>query len=70
MEFIHKWAALSLYLGGADTTVCSIMIFFLAMTVFPEVQEKAREELDAVIGSDRLPVRSDRARTCHTLTQS
>jgi cytochrome P450 len=60
-EFIHKWAALSLYLGGADTTVSSIMTFFLAMTVFPGVQEIAQEELDAVIGSDRLPVSSDRA---------
>jgi cytochrome P450 len=61
MEFIHKWAALSLYLGGADTTVSSIMTFFLAMTVFPEVQKIAQEELDRVIGSDRLPVSADRA---------
>jgi len=36
------------------------MTFFLAMTVFPEVQKKAQEELDRVIGSDRLPVSADR----------
>ncbi|CAA9964040.1 CypX Cytochrome P450 [Pyrenophora teres f. maculata] len=60
MEFVHKWAALALYLGGADTTVSSIMTFFLAMTVFPEVQKKAQEELDRVIGGERLPVSKDR----------
>ncbi|KAF1954731.1 O-methylsterigmatocystin oxidoreductase [Byssothecium circinans] len=59
MEFVHKWAALAMYLGGADTTVSSIMTFFLAMTVFPEVQKKAQEELDRVIGNSRLPVSSD-----------
>ncbi|OBT69090.1 hypothetical protein VE03_01398 [Pseudogymnoascus sp. 23342-1-I1] len=60
MEFVHKWSALSLFTGGADTTVSSLMIFFLAMSVFPEVQKKAEEELDRVIGSRRLPVSADR----------
>ncbi|KAF2124167.1 cytochrome P450 [Dothidotthia symphoricarpi CBS 119687] len=59
LEFIHKWSAASLYLGGADTTVSSLMTFFLAMTVCPEVQVKAQEELDRVVGRGRLPVRSD-----------
>jgi cytochrome P450 len=36
------------------------MTFFLAITVFPEVQIKAREELDHVIGVGRLPVSKDR----------
>jgi len=36
------------------------MTFFLAMNVFPEVQKKAQEELDRVIGSGRLPVNADR----------
>ncbi|KAF1978184.1 cytochrome P450 [Bimuria novae-zelandiae CBS 107.79] len=59
-EFVHKWAALALYLGGADTTVSAIITFFLAITVFPEVQKKAQEELDQVIGLTRLPVSSDK----------
>ena len=36
------------------------MTFFLAMNAFPEVQKKAQEELDRVIGSGRLPVSADR----------
>ncbi|KAJ4355956.1 uncharacterized protein N0V89_003981 [Didymosphaeria variabile] len=60
-EFEHKWAALALYLGGADTTVSALMTFFLAMTIFPEVQKKAQEELDRVIGSSRLPISSDKS---------
>ncbi|KAF1813984.1 cytochrome P450 [Eremomyces bilateralis CBS 781.70] len=62
MENIHKWSASSMYLGGADTTVSSMMTFFLAMTVFPEVQKKAQEELDRVTGGSRLPVSADRER--------
>ncbi|KAF9562039.1 cytochrome P450 [Agrocybe pediades] len=42
------------YIGGADTT------FFLAMTLYPEVQKKAQAEIDRVVGSKRLPDFSDR----------
>lgn len=59
-EFIAKWSAASLYTGGADTTVSSIACFFLAMALNPLVQKKAQEELDRVIGTDRLPSFSDR----------
>ncbi|OSS53624.1 hypothetical protein B5807_00518 [Epicoccum nigrum] len=62
MERIHKWSASSMYLGGADTTVSSLMTFFLAMTVFPEVQKKAREELDRVTGGTRLPNAGDKGK--------
>ncbi|KAJ9267651.1 hypothetical protein DTO212C5_5890 [Paecilomyces variotii] len=55
-----KWSALSLYAGGADTTVSSLAWFFLAMTVYPDVQRKAQEEIDRVIGSERLPGFEDR----------
>ncbi|KAI8939724.1 hypothetical protein NX059_003472 [Plenodomus lindquistii] len=61
-EFVHKWAALALYTGGADTTVSAIMTFFLAMMVFPDVQRKAQEEIDRVIGISRLPRNTDRER--------
>ena len=33
---------------------------FLAMALYPEVQEKAQAEIDAIIGPDRLPDFEDR----------
>lgn len=59
LEEIYKWSASSMYLGGADTTVSAIMTFFLAMILYPDVQRRAQEELDRVIGNERLPVVSD-----------
>lgn len=41
-------------------TVSAIYSFFLAMTLYPEVQKKAQAELDAVIGPDRLPSFEDK----------
>ncbi|KAG1745654.1 cytochrome P450 [Suillus lakei] len=55
-----KWSAFSLYAGGTDTTVSAIYSFFLAMTLFPDVQRKAQAEIDAVVGPDRLPSFADR----------
>lgn len=34
--------------------------FFLAMTMYPNVQKKAQAEIDRVVGKDRLPSFSDR----------
>ncbi|KAG1817986.1 cytochrome P450 [Suillus subaureus] len=55
-----KWSAFSLYAGGSDTTVSALYSFFLAMTLFPDVQKKAQAEIDAVVGPDRLPSFADR----------
>lgn len=59
-----KWAAASSYAGGADTTVATRSGFFLAMSMFPDVQRKAQEEIDRVVGADasRLPTFGDRDR--------
>jgi cytochrome P450 len=57
-----KGAANILYLGGTDTTAASLSWFFLAISVFPEVQEKARDEIDRVVGPYRLPGFEDRER--------
>ncbi|KAH8696732.1 putative cytochrome P450 oxidoreductase OrdA-like protein [Talaromyces proteolyticus] len=59
--FTVKCSAMSLFAAGADTTVSSLACFFLAMTKFPEVQRKAQEELDRVVGTTRLPLIGDRA---------
>lgn len=55
-----KWAAGTIYGGGAHTTASAISIFFLAMTRYPDVQAKAQAEIAAVLGSRRLPTFADR----------
>jgi cytochrome P450 len=41
-------------------TVSALYTFYLAMTLFPDIQRKAQDEIDRVIGSDRLPELADR----------
>nr|BED43030.1 cytochrome P450 monooxygenase [Trametes versicolor] len=48
------------YAAGADTTISTVQTFFMAMACYPEVQLKARAELDAVVGPNRLPNFDDR----------
>ena len=59
-EDVIKWVVGAVYSGGADTTVCALTTFVLAMVLFPEVQGKAQAEIDRVIGLDRLPGIADR----------
>ncbi|KFY08517.1 hypothetical protein V492_06154 [Pseudogymnoascus sp. VKM F-4246] len=54
------WTAASLYGAAADTTMMSLSVFTLAMVMFPHVQRKAQDEIDRVIGTDRLPNFGDR----------
>jgi cytochrome P450 len=42
-------------------TAAQLEGFFLAMSLYPKVQQAAQEELDRVIGRDRFPDLSDRA---------
>jgi len=37
------------------------MVFVLAMVLYPDVQKRARAEIDSVVGRDRLPTFDDRA---------
>jgi cytochrome P450 len=50
-----------IYLAGSDTTVAAVTSFFLAVLVCPDVQRRAQEELNRVVGRDRLPEFSDKA---------
>lgn len=54
------WTAASLYGAAADTTVITLTVFTLAMLKFEHVQRKAQEEIDRVVGRDRLPNFEDR----------
>ncbi|KAK6515866.1 hypothetical protein TWF281_004457 [Arthrobotrys megalospora] len=55
-----KYSAATLFAGGSDTSVAVLGHFYLAVMLYPEVQKKAQEEIDRVIGSDRLPEFQDR----------
>ncbi|KAK7035401.1 hypothetical protein VNI00_011932 [Paramarasmius palmivorus] len=55
-------AAAALYTGAEETTLAVIHSFFLAMLHNPDVYRGVQEEIDRVIGFDRLPVPEDRAK--------
>ncbi|KLO07942.1 CyP450 monooxygenase [Schizopora paradoxa] len=52
--------AAMVYLAGGDTTSTAIMNLILAVLKFPETMYRAQEEIDRVVGSDRLPTFEDR----------
>jgi len=41
-------------------TSASLMVFILAMVMYPDVQKRAQAEIDSVIGLDQLPTFEDR----------
>jgi len=45
--------------GGSDTGLTALLTFILAMLCFPHAQREAQEELDEVIGKERLPDHED-----------
>jgi cytochrome P450 len=45
--------------GGSDTTSAFLQSVVLMLVAFPEVQRKAQEEVDRVIGSERPPTLED-----------
>ncbi|XP_071452856.1 methyl farnesoate epoxidase-like [Hetaerina americana] len=49
-----------LFMAGSDTTFNSLTFSMLYMILYPEVQHKVQEELDRVVGRDRLPSLEDR----------
>ncbi|KAH6904124.1 cytochrome P450 98A3 [Coprinopsis sp. MPI-PUGE-AT-0042] len=54
-ETIARCTAATSYAAGADTTGSSANGLFLALAMFPEAQKKAQEEIDRVVGGNRLP---------------
>ncbi|KAI6155468.1 cytochrome P450 [Pisolithus tinctorius] len=55
-----KAVAATVFLGGAETTAATLLVFLLAMVLYPEAQAKAQEEIDRVVGDARLPEFKDR----------
>jgi len=48
------------FVAGLDTTSCTLLIFVLAMLLFPDAQMNAQLEIDRVVGADRFPSFEDR----------
>ncbi|KAG1879039.1 cytochrome P450 [Suillus subluteus] len=56
-----KKAATTAIGASYDTTEAVLMVFVLAMVLYPDIQKRAQAEIDSVIGRDRLPTFEDRA---------
>ncbi|KJA26070.1 hypothetical protein HYPSUDRAFT_36932 [Hypholoma sublateritium FD-334 SS-4] len=59
-EEIVKNCAAIIYLAGSDTTASLLLAWVMAMVLNPDVQKRAQEEIDQVVGMSRLPEFSDR----------
>ncbi|CAE6484738.1 unnamed protein product [Rhizoctonia solani] len=59
-EFCQNTAA-GLLAAGTETSTLAMMWFIVAMAMYPEVQERAQREIDAIVGTNRLPTVGDRA---------
>ncbi|KAG6910303.1 hypothetical protein DXG01_011700 [Tephrocybe rancida] len=57
-----KFAATAIYGGGSDPAVAALSTFILLMILHPDAQKRARDELDSVVGTKRLPNFDDRPR--------
>ncbi|XP_046394627.1 methyl farnesoate epoxidase-like [Ischnura elegans] len=51
-----------MFVAGTDTTLNTLSFGMLYMVLHPEVQKKVQEELDEVVGRDRMPSLEDRPR--------
>ncbi|KAG2046890.1 cytochrome P450 [Suillus hirtellus] len=60
-EEIMKAVALMGYMGGMETTASVLQAFLLAMMLHPDIQSRARAEIDQAVGHDSMPRLDDRA---------
>ncbi|KAF9265964.1 cytochrome P450 [Marasmius fiardii PR-910] len=54
-------AVTTAYAAGVETILVVLLNFYLAMALHPEIQEKARIEIETVVGKERLPTYEDRS---------
>ncbi|KAH9975163.1 cytochrome P450 [Russula compacta] len=53
------WLLGTLYSAGSETTATTLSWWVLAMITHPEIQKRAQDELDAVVGRFRVPMFAD-----------
>lgn len=58
--------AFTLLGAGIDTSANVLLAFVVAMVLYPETQTKAQQEIDAVVGTGRLPTMKDRCNLPYT----
>ncbi|KAG1873414.1 cytochrome P450 [Suillus tomentosus] len=59
-EDMMKSVALTGYLAGMETTASTLQTFLLVMMLYPDVQSRARAEIDQAVRHDRMPCLDDR----------
>jgi len=59
-EDVLKHASGSMLGGGGETTATVVHMYFLAMAQHPHIQKRVWDEIDSVVGRDRLPSFEDR----------
>ena len=58
---IEKMIFLTFDILGTETTSTSLSWFLLYMITHPAIQRKAQQEIDQVVGRDRLPKVTDKS---------
>ncbi|KAG7087817.1 hypothetical protein E1B28_013757 [Marasmius oreades] len=53
------WCATTLYTAGVETTSGQMAWVVMSLVLYPDVQKKAQEEVDRVVGRDRMPTYKD-----------
>ena len=61
-----KVTLFDLFLAGSETTSTTLTWAVLYMVRYPEVQRRVQEELDEVVGGDRMPSLSDKSSLPYT----
>ncbi|KAF9477123.1 cytochrome P450 [Pholiota conissans] len=58
--------ALTIYGAASDTIICALDALLYVLVTRPDIQKKAQEEIDRVVGTNRLPEFRDRASLPYT----